>query len=367
MAAVQDCAPVKALLLFALAVGPIFHLRAGGREDLATTTRSGVELDESGAARLGPGLLHGTLKTTELVPERPFTEAIVSWEADAPEGTSIEVQARALVNGHWTRFYIMGVWSESSPRHSVADQADGNGRVDTDTLLLARPATALQLGVTLTATRAGVTPRLRGLHAIVSGGDAPPPRLEPDRRAWGLDLFVPRRSQMLYPKGGEVWCSPTSLAMVLDYWGVSVPVPLAAESIYDGIYDGTGNWPFNTAYAAVRGGARLEAFVTRLYQIEQLERLIAAGIPVVAGVAFGKDELPNAPVPWSDGHLIVVSGFDVRGDVIVNDPAAPWDDLVHLTYARQAFDRAWSRSGRMIYLIHASAQLLPEAGALGCW
>jgi hypothetical protein len=358
---------MNVLLVLALGIGPMFHLRAGGREDFSATSRVQVQIDAAGVVRLAPRVLSGTVETAELVPERPFTQAIVSWEASVPDGTWIEVRARARVGGRWTRDYVMGIWSESPMRSSVDDQKDHDGDVATDTLVLARPATALQLGVSLESARAGRSPRLRGLPAIVSADNTPTDRLAADRRTWGIDLAVPPRSQMLYPDGGEVWCSPTSTAMVLDYWGVGVPVPEAAANIYDWMYDGTGNWPFNTAYAAARGGASLEAFVTRLYQVEQLERLIAAGLPVVAAVTFGPYELGNAPIPSTDGHLIVVRGFSVSGDVIVNDPAAPWDDLVHLTYDRQAFDRAWSRSGRMIYLMHPAEQPLPEAGSLGCW
>lgn len=357
---------MNAVLLVALGLGPVFHLRAGGREDFSTAARAQVELDGSGAARLAAGASSGTL-TTELVPERPFTQAVVSWEASAPDGTWLEVEARALVGGRWTKPYLLGVWSESPMRHSVDEQKDADGDVATDTLMLARAATALRVTVTLVSVRAERTPLLRGLHAIVTSPDAPRARLEPDRRAWGVDLGVPRRSQMMYPHGGEVWCSPTSTSMVLDYWGIAVPVPEAAARVYDWIYDGTGNWPFNTAFAAARGGPALEAFVTRLHQVEQLERLIGRGFPVVAAISFQRGELRGAPMPSTDGHLIVVRGFDARGDVIVNDPAAPWDDLVQLTYDRDAFDRAWSHSGRMIYLIHPVALSLPEQGALGCW
>ena len=43
------------------------------------------------------------------------------------------------------------------------------------------------------------------------------------------------------------------------------PVPEAAAGTYDWVYRGTGNWPFNTAWAADRG---LDAFVTRLYGLD---------------------------------------------------------------------------------------------------
>ena len=86
-----------------------------------------------------------------------------------------------------------------------------------------------------------------------------------------------------YGGGGEAWCSPTSTAMVLGYYG-RLPAPSSyawvgprtdpwvdevARRTYNVAYDGTGNWPFNTAYAASRG---LTAFVTRLRSLAEAER-----------------------------------------------------------------------------------------------
>src|SRR5690606_38234530 len=114
--------------------------------------------------------------------------------------------------------------------------------------------------------------------------------------AAGGTLDVPRFSQMVhrghYPGwggAGEAWCSPTSTSMVLAYYGALprkkayawVPaghtdpwVALAARRTYDHDYDGAGNWPFNTAYAAPLAG---KAFVTRLRSLREAERFIVAG------------------------------------------------------------------------------------------
>ena len=52
-----------------------------------------------------------------------------------------------------------------------------------------------------------------------------------------------------------------------------------ARQTYDAGYGGTGNWPFNTAYAAKRTG---HGFVTRFGSLRGVERFVRAGIPVVA-------------------------------------------------------------------------------------
>jgi Peptidase_C39 like family len=91
--------------------------------------------------------------------------------------------------------------------------------------------------------------------------------------SWGWELDVPARSQMAYPEGGEIWCSPTSLSMVMSYWAgqtglpeLNHPVPVVAVGTYDYVYQGWGNWSFNTAYASSYG---LEAAVSRFSSIER--------------------------------------------------------------------------------------------------
>jgi hypothetical protein len=182
-----------------------------------------------------------------------------------------------------------------------------------------------------------------------------------------------------YGGGGEAWCSPTSTSMVLGYYG-ALPRPRdyawvnpsyrerwvdhAARMTYDHDYDGTGNWPFNTAYAAGLAG---HAFVTRLHSLRDAEVLVRAGIPVVASIAFASRQLAGAPISASDGHLVVIVGFTATGDPVVNDPAARRDAGVRRTYDRGQFENAWlRRSGGTAYVITDDAHPLP-AGGNGAW
>ena len=71
-----------------------------------------------------------------------------------------------------------------------------------------------------------------------------------------------------------------------------------ARSVYDHGYRGAGNWSFNTAYAATRTG---EAFVTRLRDLRDAERFIAAGIPLAASITFGSGQLSGAPISSTAG------------------------------------------------------------------
>jgi hypothetical protein len=92
-------------------------------------------------------------------------------------------------------------------------------------------------------------------------------------------LNVPQLSQMVRePSIADSICSPTSLAMILNYYGTAVQPETAAWGAYDYGYEDFGNWPFNTAYAASFGYLAYVDYST----IEGLKREIAGGHPVAA-------------------------------------------------------------------------------------
>lgn len=299
----------------------------------------------------------------------PFDRVTPSFEASTPPGTWIHVKVAARKSGAWTKDYSLGVWAydESTVRrHSVEAQADADGDVATDTLELADPADALRLTVVLFSEDAAKTPALRAVSAIATKDGAAAAPLASDTSVWGKKIAVPKRSQMIYPGGGEVWCSPTSTSMLLAHWGIDETPPDAAKRCHDVVYGGTGNWPFNTAHAAAIDGGKLHAFVTRLSSFAQLERLVSAGIPAAISVAYGPGELGGSPIPDTGGHLIVVVGFAANGDVVVNDPAFGSDATVETTYDRAELTKAWSRSGGTTYVVWPVGTKLP-ADPLGAF
>jgi hypothetical protein len=130
---------------------------------------------------------------------------------------------------------------------------------------------------------------------------------------------------------------------------------------YDYRYDGTGNWPFNTAVGASRVG---DAFVTRLADLQQAERFLRAGIPLALSIRFSRGQLSGAPISASAGHLVVLAGLTASGNPIVMDPAASSDAGVRRTYDRAQFEHAWlSGSGGMAYVVRDAAHPLPARPA----
>lgn len=332
-----------------------------GHDPEGTTLPAGV------AYYAGTPFYFSTLTSPEVQVPGSMDHLIPSWHATTPAGTWLQLHVRAKLPSGWTGWYRLPIWSSDAStlkRHSVKLPADATGGVDVDTFFLKSPqtASAYQLSVTLFSTSPTVSPALHMVAAVASRDAKIYPQSPPNPAVWGTALPVPGRSQALpeykdkgFGGGGEVWCSPTSTSMVMEYWSqvlasapLNLGVPEAAAGCFDWVYDGTGNWPFNTAFASQYG---LFGLVTRLYSMTEAEAWIQAGVPLIISISFKAGELPGAPITKTNGHLIVVRGFDKNGDVLVNDPAARDNAATLLTYPRAALEAAWTHSHRTAYIV----------------
>jgi hypothetical protein len=319
-------------------------------------------------------------------PGYSFDELVPSWDAVTPRDSWVQIQVRGRSeSGRRSTWYTMANWASHDRkfhRTSLGPQADDLGQVNVDTLQATTGFTAWQARVTL-LRKAGTKarPRVQTVGAMTSllPDTASVPTSRPGV-ARGMRVTLPGYSQMIhqghypeYDAGGEAWCSPTSVSMVLAGLGrlpaereySSVPadhpdrwVDHAARSHYDYRYRGAGSWSFSAAYAATHADA---AFVTRLRNLREAERFIRVGIPLVASVKFGRGELSGAPLSSTPGHLLVIVGFTENGDVVVNDPAAPDNGSVVRTYDRGQFENAWiPKSGGLVYVVRNHDQPLPR-------
>lgn len=301
-----------------------------------------------------------------------WNELIVSWNAEAPIGTGLKVEAAGISAGHRTGFYTLGEWSPDAvifPRTSLGRQRNADGTVNTDTLELNQPASAVQIRLTLEGTNAAL-PKLRFLSLSFSNTKAHTVLPRPETAARAREIATPERSQHGYP-GNAGWCSPTCLSMVLARWAqvldrpeLDLTVPQVAAAVYDRDYRGTGNWSFNTAFAGSFAGLR--SYVTRFDDLSEVEAWIASGIPVILSARW--DWLEPGRPPSPEGHLIVCRGFTENGDVVVNEPAAHLDrgETVRRVYRRENVRRAWAASGNTVYLVYPENATVPP-DRLGHW
>jgi hypothetical protein len=254
----------------------------------------------------------------------------------------------------------LGVWATSATQLRairLTGQAIAT-RVDVGTLRLstaARPQDAVQLRVRLfaaapTPRRGAAEPARHRARALEPGGRAGG-AAPGDPALWDRRIPVPACSQMVYPDGGEVWCSPTSTAMVLAYWGYG-PAPCepgvraAVDGVFDWVYDGHGNWPFNTAYAANLG---LAAQVARFTSLADAEPWIAAGVPVIFTFSWRPGEIDGVALP-STTVIWQCWSASTRRAIRCERPGCA-ERRPPRVYDRRQIERAWPKSGGTVWCI----------------
>lgn len=300
------------------------------------------------------------LLSPAIEPGIKWDQLVASWNFRGAPTNGIVIEAKAIYPSSESKWYMLAKWAlepnGSVARESVRGQKDEGGRVDTDILKLTQQATALQVRITL---EKGVDPaglKFLGLSFCDSKAKhAPRPA---NQSVWGKVLNVKERSQANYPEGISEWCSPTSMSMLLSFWSTNLnrtdldyDVPEVARGVHDPNWPGTGNWPFNTAFAGAHLGMR--SYVTRLSDVSELEDWIESGIPVAISVSYGF--LQGKP-ERANGHLVVCIGFDETGNIIVNDPGRR---LVRQVYTRDNLIKAWAESKNTVYIVHPENWKVP--------
>jgi hypothetical protein len=340
--------------------GPSHHSRFIGIEDFSSFARG---RDAEGNEVLLSPVIPAPIPWEEMVP---------SWNVDLPPGTGVKVEASATTANGRSGFYVLGNWSLTAgapPRSSRRGQQDSVGTVNTDTLVLNQPASAVQIRLTLEGTN-GLRPKMKFLGLSFSNPREPTARHPANPGAWGHSVPTPEESQYGYIDG-RGWCSPTSVSMVLAGWAERLgrpelkrSVPQVAAAVYDPAYPGTGNWSFNTAYAGSFPDMR--SYVSRWDDLSEVEAWILRGIPVVLSAHW--DLLAPGRHSDPEGHLIVCVGFTQDGDVVVNEPATRMDrgERVRRIYRREDVRRAWAASGNTVYLIYPAGTEIP-ADRYGQW
>ena len=325
-----------------ICIGGVTLLRHKGL-DFTSGICNGVRLNSKAQLELEDSILNGIYTSPEISTSY-FTNLVGTWNVETPEGTEVEVLFQVRSEAEWSMWFSYGKWS-SEKRASFKDQKDHIALMDIDTIIILGGKAADGLKYKVIMSRNSIetsSPKLSAISAALKLSDNDDEIIvEGDK--WLRELEVPERSQMVIPEIGNIICSPTSVAMVMEYYGVNLPTEEVAEGVYDSGANIYGNWSFNVAYAGSKG---FDAYVERYSSSAGIKNLIAKTMPVVASIRTKeKDDLIGAPQAYPSGHLIVVRGFTVKNGeeyIIVNDPAAPNHETVRREYKLSDFEKAWS-------------------------
>ncbi|OGR63752.1 MAG: hypothetical protein A2X30_09020 [Elusimicrobia bacterium GWB2_63_16] len=287
----------------------------------------------AGAFGVGDPRRTASLTSPAIPAHFPFDQLLLSASVG---GAAFGAEASVRTAAGWSPWFN---WGRFTPGKAASAPVKENrfGKVDTDILKLVKKATAFRYRLKLEPSAKAAVVR----SAAVCYTDSTLPCPPEGRRAPGaaLKLALPRYSQMAQrvPQARDI-CSPVSLSMVLAGLGAKAGPLDTAAAVRDHGAQLYGNWFFNTAYAGSRG---FHAVLARLNSLEEARGFIQAGVPVIASLTFGPGELKNSPIKQTRGHLMVITGFTAKGDVIVHDPAAAVPAAVERVYDRAQFARAW--------------------------
>lgn len=299
----------------------------------------GLAVDPAGLMP-APGRLTGSF-ISPVMQVPPFDWLVPWWNADIAGEGSLEVFLQVEIDGRWTDWYSLGLWS-SLP--ATASRADEVARVDTDTLVLSAKCSRYRLKLILSTGSGGggmVLVRRTGVVSRMKSISRAQPRPHLLRECM---IEIPALSQMTEDASiKDRICSPACVAMALHLHGSALPLRFIAEDCLDhgaGIY---GNWAFNVAALWKHG---VQARVEYFHSMEEAAGELLSGNPLVASIRFETGELAGSPIPKTNGHLVLLRGLHRRGDgswqVMVLDPAAAREAEVPRMYDLAEFDRAWT-------------------------
>lgn len=296
----------------------------------------------------------------------PFKQLVASWNAYTPGESTVEVEARILVDKKWSLWHTFGKWGINVMKSSAkADIADPIAKLDTDTLLVRgnHVATAVQTRVHLRSANKNESPILKLISVSGSPKDGAFTRATDSERVSRV-IDAPAYSQEIRDgKLAPVICSPTTISMAMNAQGKEVLPEEAAYRNYDLAYRGFGNWAFSTAMAGAYGFKSYACFT----DISKLKREVDRGYPVGVSVQYTNNpqnhKLPyveNAPGDTA-GHLLLVTGFVTQEDeefVVVNDSYAPSNESANRVYKMDQFKRAWHSN--LAYIVGSPYDEQPE-------
>jgi len=219
--------------------------------------------------------------------------------------------------------------------------------LDIDTLKVETPLQWLEVRVDFAGGRSPSPAAIIAFSFRTAGGTA-----GSDAALGEIDLLVPQVSQYAQSESiGHRICSPTSVAMVLGYYGVNAPALEVAERAYVPSHDLFGVWPANIGAAATFGVA---GALCHLSTWESVDYFLWRNIPVIASIRYTAHDLRDAafyrPAGEKTAHLVVVRGAR-NGRVVVNDPAGRTESEVRREYDAAEFARVWFEGRGMAYIL----------------
>lgn len=314
------------------------------KEDFYNGWGQGISINNVGEIVLNEGQLGGIYQSP-VVNTEDFKDLICSWNGLAEDKSEIELFIQIKQKEKWSGWLTYGKWWSNGNEGSMKNQKDNLALIDVDLVKVLGEGKGNGFRYKISLKRqeeAIASPKIR-LIAIALNLDNVTEQTSIEYKDLERELDLPQRSQMIVPEVGNVICSPTSLSMLLEYYGHFEETEKVAKGVFDYGAEIYGNWSYNVAYAGTKG---FKAYVARFKELSQIKRMINKGIPLVASIKTKTaEELQGSPQGYPSGHLVVIRGFKIKNEIeyiIVNDPAALDNESVRKEYISSQFLKAWN-------------------------
>ena len=291
-----------------------------------------------------------SLPSSEIIWEEnntiPFDELIVSWNALRPQRGRYLISIM-VKSDNWSQWLSYAEWGTTRQKTFSFNDSIASSYQDTVQLKNSRIANAFRIKVS--ALDGADLNHFDSLYAYVTVQNQFKIHPIANLPSLQIPLTIFRSQQCLnHPRKNHL-CSPTSLSMAIDYLlgkNTTDPIELA-EKVHDDRFDIYGNWILNTAEVFSRLNGRYRCHVERLEDFNHLHRFLNQNLPVVVSI---KGPLIGAPLPYQNGHLMLITGWDATHQrVLCADPAYGTDASTQTSYAIHDFINAWARRKNLSY------------------
>lgn len=293
---------------------------------------------------LKDGVLSGTYESEEIETEG-FTSLVASWAAISSTVATCELKVSARVDGVWSDFITYSPWGLGLQNASY-DQSNSLIKLSTDEVIILNSKKATAVKYIITLKRNSLTDESPKLSLVSFALQIPGHAhfIQTTDLPKSVQYDVPQLNQNLVPTIGNSICSATSTTMLLKFNGFDFSdkdaeyehryIASIVRDYGNKIY---GNWVYNTV---TMGGYGLNAYVARMYSIEELMYHLANVGPVALSVKGTMTS--NVTSYTTGGHLIVATGYriDESGNLFIlcNDPNV---SVVACEYSETVMKNTW--------------------------
>lgn len=322
-----------------------------GTEDLARGERDNVTLSDGAVVleQAAGKYVNKGCYTAPISPLPQSEELLVSWNADTPAGTWVEVEARVQYQGRWSGWLSFGKWSPFCRRQGTWQEAGADPYVQGGRLVVpTKDADALQLRAFLCTETEEETPALRLLAASAR------PRIWMDGKGRPLnrEIRLPAYSQLCRaPAFAGCLSGPVTVAAMMNRFGQDILPEEVALACQD---EAPGAKETNPAFCAAAAGSYGYSAWLCWLDLAGLRDEIRQGNPVMVRVQYaGRPEEEAPGLPWMEGvtgsardHWLAVRGFHRDESkkeefVLVCDPLSGTDYGAERQYRLDGFLRAF--------------------------